>query len=51
MHFIPNIFQKNSSYEGMLKEYKDASSSRTRSETQRKKRLCALLSYCDIDNA
>lgn len=44
------IEKKSSNYEGMLKEYKDASSSRTRSETQRKKRLFALLSYCGIDN-
>lgn len=49
--FYAEYFSKGSSYEGMLKEYKDASSSRTRSETQRKKRLFALLSYCDIDNA
>lgn len=48
--FYAEYFSKNSNYEGMLKEYKDASSSRTRSETQRKKRLFALLSYCGIDN-
>ena len=48
--FYAEYFSKSSNYEGMLKEYKDASSSRTRSETQRKKRLFALLSYCGIDN-
>lgn len=47
--FYTEYFAKGNNYEGMLKEYKEASSSRTRSETQRKKRLFALLVYCNID--
>ena len=46
--FYEEYFSKKTSYEGYLKDYKDASSSRTRSETQRKKRLSALLLYCGI---
>lgn len=47
--FYSEYFSKGNKYEGMLKEYKDASSSRTRSETQRKKRLNALLKYCEVE--
>lgn len=46
--FYSEYFSKGNNYEGKLQEYKEASSSRTRSETQRKKRLSALLEYCGI---
>lgn len=38
---------KGSKYEGVLKDYKDSSSSATKSELQRKRRLDAILKYCN----
>ena len=46
--FYAVYFSKGSDYDGFLKIYKEASSSRTRSESQRKKRLMALAGYCGI---
>lgn len=46
--FYSEYFSKNTQYEGCLKKYKDAASSRTRSETQRVNRLQALLEFCGI---
>ena len=46
--FYTEYFSKNSIYEGSLKKYKDASSSRTRSDTQRNNRLMAMMEYCGI---
>jgi len=46
--FYLAYFSKDTEYSGTLKKYKDASSSRTRSEGQRKKRLEALAEYCGI---
>lgn len=47
--FYTQYFSKNTNYEGRLKEYKDASSSRTRSATQRNNRMRSILGYCGID--
>lgn len=47
-NFYIEYFSKNTDYVGALKKYKDASSSRTRSDTQRRNRLAALLEYCGI---
>lgn len=41
-------FSKSTQYEGCLKKYKDAASSRTRSESQRVNRLQALREFCDV---
>lgn len=41
-------FKKGNTYEGILKKYKDSASSRTASQTQRTRRLEALLEYCNI---
>ena len=46
--FYTAYFSKTTDYAGSLKAYKDASSSRTRSESQRKNRLLALAEYCGI---
>lgn len=46
--FYSEYFSKNTQYEGCLKKYKEAASSRTRSESQRGKRLEALLEFCNI---
>ena len=46
--FYFEYFSRNTQYEGCLKKYKDAASSRTRSESQRINRLQALLEYCDV---
>lgn len=46
--FYTNYFSKSTSYEGYLKEYKDASSSRTRSAIQRNHRMEAVLKYCNV---
>lgn len=46
--FYNKYFSKNSDYEGYLKEYKDACSSRTKSAIQRNKRMEALLKYSNI---
>lgn len=46
--FYTEYFSKNNIYEGSLKKYKDASSSRTRSDTQRNNRLMAMMEYCGI---
>lgn len=46
--FYAAYFSKDTNYSGSLKAYKEASSSRTRSESQRKNRLSALAEYCDI---
>lgn len=47
-NFYAAYFSKNTDYSGSLKAYKEASSSRTRSESQRKRRLLALAEYCGI---
>jgi hypothetical protein len=49
--FYTEYFSKNTVYEGELKVYKDASSSRTRSDSQRNNRLTALLKYCNSMDA
>lgn len=46
--FYNEYFSKNTKYEGAQKDYKDASSSRTRSAVQRNRRLDAILSHCKI---
>ena len=46
--FYVEYFSKSTVYEGELKKYKDASSSRTRSDTQRNDRLLAMMEYCGI---
>ena len=46
--FYTAYFSKTTDYTGSLKAYKEASSSRTRSESQRKNRLLALAEYCGI---
>lgn len=46
--FYRTYFSRNSVYGGPLKKYKDASSSRTRSDTQRNNRLEALMTYCHV---
>ena len=48
--FYTEYFSKNTVYTGCLKKYKDAASSRTRSESQRNNRLQALIEFCDIEN-
>lgn len=48
-NFYIAYFSKTTDYTGCLKTYKDASSSRTRSESQRKNRLLALAEYCGIN--
>lgn len=47
--FYTAYFSKTTDYAGSLKAYKEASSSRTRSESQRKNRLLALAEYCGIE--
>lgn len=44
--FYDSYYNRNIEYEGELKIYKEASSSRTGSLGQRKKRLKALINYC-----
>ncbi len=46
--FYVEYFSKDTTYEGCLRKYKDAASSRTRSESQRNNRLQALLDFCGI---
>ncbi|MCR2024196.1 DUF262 domain-containing protein [Anaerotruncus colihominis] len=46
--FYTEYFSKSTKYEGKLKEYKDASSSRTRSAIQRNNRMKAILDYCGV---
>lgn len=46
--FYTEYFSRSTTYEGRLKEYKDASSSRTRSASQRNNRMKAVLNYCGI---
>lgn len=46
--FYSEYFSKVTNYTGSLKAYKEASSSRTRSESQRRSRLSALAKYCGI---
>lgn len=46
--FYSEYFSKSTIYEGSLKKYKDAASSRTRSDTQRNNRLQALLEFCEV---
>lgn len=48
--FYSEYFSKNTVYEGDLKKYKDAASSRTRSESQRNNRLQALLNFCGVSH-
>lgn len=47
--FYSEYFSKGTTYEGSLKKYKDAASSRTRSDSQRNNRLIAILEFCNID--
>ncbi len=46
--FYKEYLSKNTVYLGYLKDYKDAASSRTRSASQRNKRMQALLKYCNV---
>lgn len=46
--FYNQYFSKNTDYNGELKEYKDAASSRTRSASQRNNRMNSLLKYCKL---
>ena len=46
--FYAQYFAKGAVYQGCLQKYKDASSSRTRSESQRKNRLSAIMEYCGL---
>lgn len=46
--FYTEYFSRGAQYTGALEKYKEASSSRTRSDTQRRNRLSALLDYCQI---
>lgn len=46
--FYTEYFSKSTVYEGALKKYKDAASSRTRSDTQRNNRLSAMMEYCGV---
>lgn len=46
--FYAKYFSKGTHYEGALKEYKDACSSRTRSAVQKNHRMEAVLKYCDV---
>ena len=46
--FYTEYFSRSTQYEGCLRKYKDAASSRTRSEVQRSNRLDALLEFCGI---
>lgn len=46
--FYKEYFSKSTDYNGHLKEYKDAASSRTRSASQKNNRMNALLEYCNI---
>jgi len=46
--FYENYFSRDTRYDGALRKYKDASSSRTRSEIQRRNRLDAVLEFCGI---
>lgn len=46
--FYEEYFSKSTEYNGHLKEYKDAASSRTRSASQKNNRMNALLEYCNI---
>ena len=46
--FYTEYFSKSTVYEGALKKYKDAASSRTRSDTQRNNRLGAMMEYCGV---
>lgn len=46
--FYSEYFSKNTSYDGYLKEYKDAASSRTRSASQKNNRMNAILKYCNL---
>lgn len=48
-NFYKEYFSKNTEYVGSLKDYKDAASSRTRSASQKNKRMNALLNYCKIE--
>lgn len=46
--FYSEYFSRDTVYEGFLRKYKDAASSRTRSKNQREKRLEALLEFCGV---
>lgn len=46
--FYEEYFSRSTEYKGYMKEYKEAASSRTRSESQRCKRLEALEKFCGI---
>lgn len=46
--FYTIYFSRGTHYEGALKEYKDASSSRTRSAIQRNRRMQAILKFCNV---
>ena len=46
--FYSEYFSRDTVYEGYLRKYKDAASSRTRSKDQREKRLEALLEFCGV---
>lgn len=46
--FYKEYFSKNTLYNGFLKEYKEAASSRTRSASQKNNRMNAILKYCNI---
>lgn len=46
--FYAAYFSKEPCYDGALKEYKEASSSRTRSAIQRNNRMNAILRYCNV---
>lgn len=47
--FYCEYFSKSTKYNGHLKEYKDAASSRTRSASQKNNRMNALLKYCNLE--
>lgn len=47
--FYNTYFSKKADYNAELKKYKEAASSRTRSESQRKNRLSALAEYCGFN--
>ena len=46
--FYDMYFSPQKGYIGYFKDYKDAASSRTRSDAQRKKRMEAILKFCKI---
>lgn len=48
LDFYNSYFSKKVQYIGFLKDYKEGASSRTRSASQRNKRMYAILKYCNI---